>query len=89
MIEKFKKEKIKIYALENNVKNKRIYDYCKVKYPSPLVIVLGHEVKGILPKIIKLSDKIIKIPMNGVKESLNVEVAYAVLVYEILKQNQN
>lgn len=81
IIKKLKKEKIKIYTLENNT-DKSI-NYLEEKYKFPLAIVLGHEVFGVNKKIIKLSDRIIHIPMRGRKESLNVANAFSVIIYKI------
>jgi len=87
LIKSLKIKKNYIYVLENKIPNKKIYLYHKIKYKFPLVLVLGHEVKGVKPEIINLADKIISIPMKGKKESLNVEAAYAIAVYEIIKEN--
>ncbi|MDQ5929139.1 MAG: methyltransferase, partial [Bacteroidota bacterium] len=45
---------------------------------------LGNEVLGIDEEILNLVDQIIEIPMAGGKESLNVGVAGAVVMFEIL-----
>ena len=87
-IEKLKKsacagrQKFQIVALEQ-AKNAVIYTKFKPKFP--LVLILGNEVKGISKKILKKSDKIIYLPMQGKKESLNVSVAFGVAGYEINK----
>lgn len=73
---------IKIYALEIDPRAK---SYSKVNYQFPCALVLGHETEGINPKILDQADEIIQIPMYGSKTSLNVEVAYAIAIYEILK----
>lgn len=52
------------------------------------VLVVGNEGNGVRPEIIKKSDVVIKIPMKGKAESLNVSVSAAVLMYEHLRQNQ-
>lgn len=85
LILKLKSQKIKIYVLENTPYAK-LYD--RVKYEFPCALVLGHETKGVSEDIIKLADEVIKIPMHGTKTSLNVEAAYAIAIYEILKQKK-
>ncbi|EKD56585.1 MAG: tRNA/rRNA methyltransferase (SpoU) [uncultured bacterium] len=82
LINKLKRDGIKIYALET-VLHATCYMNCN--YTFPCALVLGHETQGINPKILDLVDEIIQIPMYGTKTSLNVEVAYAIAVYEILK----
>lgn len=46
-----------------------------------LVLVMGNEVRGISPAILKLADHIVEIPMRGKKESLNVAVAFGIAAY--------
>ena len=52
----------------------------------PLALVIGHEVKGVSASALRLADAIIKIPMLGKKESLNVAVAFGIAGYEINKR---
>ncbi len=82
LIDKLKKSKINIIALEQS---KNAVDYRKFKPKFPLALILGNEVKGISKKILQKSDKIIFLPMAGQKESLNVSVAFGVAGYEIIK----
>jgi 23S rRNA (guanosine2251-2'-O)-methyltransferase len=46
-------------------------------------LVLGSEVAGLPATILKKSDKILEIPMEGKKESLNVAVAFGIVVYAL------
>lgn len=76
--------KIFIVALENNIgKDKKSIVYTKFKPKFPLALVVGNEVKGISKRALKLSDKIIYLPMQGKKESLNVAVAFGIAAYQI------
>ena len=43
-------------------------------------LVFGNEVDGVSPKILRVSDKIFEIPMRGKKESLNVSVAFGIVL---------
>jgi tRNA G18 (ribose-2'-O)-methylase SpoU len=47
----------------------------------PLVLVLGHEVSGIDPRIVALCERTLYIPMLGIKGSLNVSVAFGIAAY--------
>lgn len=85
LIDKLKKEKVFIAALENNIKGGKSILYTKLKYKFPLALIIGNEVKGISKKNLGKSDKIIYLPMRGQKESLNVSVAFGVAGYEIRK----
>lgn len=53
---------------------------------SPCAIVMGSEDKGIYPALLKSCDQIIRIPMVGDFESLNVSVATGMVLYEAMKQ---
>ena len=52
----------------------------------PTVLVIGNEGKGISRLVKESCDFLIRIPMNGVINSLNASVAAAVLMYEALRQ---
>jgi tRNA G18 (ribose-2'-O)-methylase SpoU len=82
LIDKLKKEKIKIIALEQD---KKAISFEKLKPKFPLALILGNEVKGVSKNISNKADKIIFLPMSGQKESLNVSVAFGVAGYEIIK----
>lgn len=74
--------KIKIIGLEQ-VKDAK--DIFKFKPDFSMALVVGNEVKGISPKILKYCDSKIFIPMYGKKESLNVSVATGIALYELIK----
>lgn len=44
-------------------------------------LVMGSEVKGLPPSLLKRADKILEIPMFGKKESLNVAVAFGIVAF--------
>jgi len=74
--------KIKIIGLEQT---KESVDIFKFKPKFPLVLVVGNEVNGLSPQILKYCDKKISIPMYGKKESLNVAVAAGIALYQIIQ----
>lgn len=82
---KSKNKKLKIIALEQT---KESIDLFKFKPKFPLALVLGNEVKGLSPQILKYCDKKTAIPMYGRKESLNVAVAAGVALYTIINTDQ-
>ena len=81
LIDKLKKDKISIIALEQS---KDAILYLKFKPRFPLALIVGNEVKGISKAILKKCDKVIELPMAGKKESLNVSVAFGVAGYHII-----
>ena len=64
---------------------KQTYD--GTRYPQKLGIVLGNEGRGIRSLISKECDYLVRIPMKGKISSLNVSVAGAIFLYEVLRQH--
>jgi tRNA G18 (ribose-2'-O)-methylase SpoU len=83
VIEKLKKEGVKIVALETE---KSALPYFKFKPKFPLAILVGNEIRGIDKRTLKKVDFIVKIPMFGKKESLNVAIAFSIFAYYLRKE---
>ncbi len=60
--------------------------FWQVDFKEPIAIVVGSEGKGIRETVKKQCDHLVRIPMYGKIDSLNVSVATGVLVYEVLRQ---
>ncbi|MBD3311364.1 MAG: TrmH family RNA methyltransferase [Candidatus Magasanikbacteria bacterium] len=80
LIKELKEKGVKIVALEKNDKSINI---SLTKFDAPLALIVGNEVEGVEPDILKMCDQIVHIPMYGKKESLNVSVAAGVAMYVI------
>jgi len=52
-------------------------------YATPALLLMGSEGDGLSPEIAGLCRKLVRIPMSGGTESLNVAVATALMLYEI------
>ena len=76
-------KKIKICVLELTSSSKPYYDIQQSDFP--LCVVVGNEITGVSKKIIDAADMAIEIPMFGYKQSLNVAVAYGVVLYDLLR----
>ena len=57
-------------------------DYSACDYGEKTVIVVGNEANGICDEVMAISDQLVKIPIWGRAESLNVGVSAAILLYE-------
>ncbi len=63
--------------------------YYSADFTSPACIIMGAEDTGISTEILRFCDSLIKIPILGQIQSLNVSVAASVLVYEVVRQRLN
>jgi len=61
-------------------------DYIDVAYPRPMVLLMGSERAGLSADQESICDALVRIPMAGRVESLNVAVATGILLYEALNQ---
>ena len=77
-----KKKGFKIFSVEQDKNSEDISILRKIKTKN-IALVFGNEVDGVNPKILKISDKIIEIPMFGKKESLNVSVSFGIVGHEL------
>ncbi len=60
--------------------------YTEPNYAGPLAMVLGSEAQGLSPLWHAPGVTAIRLPMQGVADSLNVSATAAVLCYEVLRQ---
>lgn len=64
--------------------DKSIYE---INLTGPLALILGSEEDGISDTILRDSDELARIPLNGKIESLNVSVAAGIALYEAVRQH--
>lgn len=83
VVNSLKKKGAQIVSLEltKNSENVKLF---KPKFP--LALIVGNEVDGVSEALLKRSDAVVHIPMKGIKESLNVSVAFGISAYEILNK---
>ncbi len=60
--------------------------YTEVDLTGPTALVFGSESEGISDEALRFADKVVRIPMLGMVQSLNLSVSVAVLLYEALRQ---
>jgi len=81
LVKKLKSEGVKICALE--LTDSSIPHYSLTKDKFPLCLIIGNEISGVSNELIELCDFTIEIPQFGIKQSLNVSVAYGISIFEL------
>ncbi len=84
LIDRLKKEGYKILAVEQSKKSIPYYKVTLRQAQGKIALLFGNELKGLSSAILKIADKILEIPMRGRKESLNVAVAFGIIVFHLL-----
>jgi RNA methyltransferase, TrmH family len=79
-----KKKDIRIVGADISGKK----DYFSSDYKEPVAILVGNEGAGLPDETLQMCDDVVKIPMPGRAESLNVGVSTAVMLYEALRQRK-
>ncbi len=77
------KRRIPVVALETVADAPTIFD---MEFPRPCAILIGNEAHGIDKDTLKMVDRIVRIPVHGWKNSLNVATSFAVTCYEVVRQ---
>ena len=77
-----KQHDIKIFGATEKAKN----DIFQTSFGKSQAIIMGSEGKGLSSSVIKLCDELIRIPLHGKIESLNVSVACGTILYEMIRQ---
>ncbi len=72
-----------IAAIETAVTAVDLYDW-KPKWP--VLLLFGHEVDGIGEELLNRCDTFVRLPMLGIKHSLNVSSAASIVLYELLRK---
>ena len=78
-----KKQNVKICILELTTKSKPYYNVQRSDFP--VCVVVGNEIAGVSKEFIDIADMGIEIPMFGNKQSLNVAVAYGIVLYDFVR----
>lgn len=82
-IDKARTEGATICALEQTSDSIPYYEIRKKHFPVCLIV--GNEITGVSHEVIQAADMAIEIPMYGMKQSLNVAVAYGIALFELVR----
>lgn len=74
------KNRYEIVLLEQTQQSIPCEQFCPT---HPVCLILGHEVEGVTDDLLSYCDRAIEIEMAGVKNSLNVSVAFGIVSYHI------
>jgi len=78
-----KNQGYKVYAIEQTDGSIPLNQFEKTE--EPIAFVFGNEVDGVDQSVIALCDGVIEIPQWGMKHSLNISVAAAVVLWEFVR----
>jgi tRNA G18 (ribose-2'-O)-methylase SpoU len=81
-VQQLKSEGVAIWVLEEGETN-LFTATLPEQANQPILLVIGNEKVGVDPEIAALADHIFALPMSGVKNSLNVAVAFGIAIYQI------
>ena len=89
--ESLKKTGFELWALEGGPRAESIFEAVRdlvqglalAQPGKALLLVVGNEVSGVDPGLLELCQRVVSIPMQGTKQSLNVAVAFGIAVYTL------
>jgi 23S rRNA (guanosine2251-2'-O)-methyltransferase len=61
-------------------------NYYQTNFTGPVCVVMGSEDIGMSPEVLRTCDVLLRIPILGTIQSLNVSVAASVLLYDVVRQ---
>ena len=68
---------------------KKASNYTKANWKTPFVLAMGNEQNGLSDEFINNCDQLIKIPMLGKSDSLNLAVSTGIVLYESIRKIPN
>jgi len=83
LLEQLRAQGYEIAAIETSVRSVDLFDW---EPAFPVCLIFGNEIDGISPEVSALADTHVRIPMLGVKQTLNVATAGGVVIYELLRK---
>jgi 23S rRNA (guanosine2251-2'-O)-methyltransferase len=85
LVEKLKKEKVQVLAIEQVENSTKLNSFFPVKNQK-YAIVMGNEVKGVQDEVVDAADLCIEIPQLGTKHSLNISVTTGVVLWDLFQK---
>lgn len=74
-----------LWALEGGPRARNLFaaDVLEQARDRSVMLVIGHEVSGVDPRILSLCAEVLYLPMAGIKGSLNASVAFGIAAYTL------
>jgi 23S rRNA (guanosine2251-2'-O)-methyltransferase len=82
-IDALRDQHVEIAAIETSLHAVDLFDW---RPGFPVCVLFGHEVDGLDADLLERCDTHVRIPMLGLKHSLNVATAGGVVLYELLRK---
>lgn len=82
LVADLKKRGFRIFIAEPRAKR----SYTQIKYSRRFLLAVGNEARGVRKSLRPLADELIRVPIRGRAESLNVSMATGIILYEALRQ---
>jgi tRNA G18 (ribose-2'-O)-methylase SpoU len=76
-----KESGLRLWALEGGPRSESLFEAVGDLRGPPIALVVGSEISGVDPGILGQCERVLSLPMQGVKTTLNVAVAFGIAVY--------
>jgi tRNA G18 (ribose-2'-O)-methylase SpoU len=74
---------MRLWALESSPRAGSLFAALEDLPGGPILLVVGNELSGVDPGILDACERIVAIPMQGYKQSLNVAIAFGIAAYSL------
>ena len=72
-----------LWALERGPRSISLFEAARSMPAEPVLLVVGNETAGVDPGLLDACERVVAIPMQGVKQSLNVAIAFGIAAYTL------
>jgi 23S rRNA (guanosine2251-2'-O)-methyltransferase len=81
LLTKYRKEGYQICAIEETKGSENFFE---TNLSDKIIYIFGNEITGVSDNLLKLSDKVLALPMQGSKNSLNVATTVGIILYNTM-----
>ncbi len=64
-------------------------DYLVYQYPRPCILLMGSEREGLPEEYLDLCTEVVRIPMEGCSDLLNLAIATSIILYQVYNQRRS